>query len=285
MIDKLERHIRDLIRQLLDDADAVTKTNFGFGVARNRPLLVANWKMNMGLQGAQSYIDGLMGAPYEACQVICCPPFPLLSLLEMRLKGLGIELGAQNVHEEQRGAFTGEVHAELLSELGCKYVIVGHSERRAIGESDEQIARKLRQASDHSLIPILCLGESQLQREQGSAKQVIRTQLVSALEWFDTNSSGLVIAYEPVWAIGTGKTALPADAQEIHRFIRDELAYLKGYAYSENVPLIYGGSVTSKNIREFCAEKDIDGAIVGGASLTADSFEAIISALQQGVAK
>jgi len=278
MDNTLERHIRDLVRQLLNNANALNPSGSGSG--RDKPLIVANWKMNMGLQEALHYIDGLKNAPYGACQVVCCPPYPLIAPLGLRMNELGISIGAQNVHEERKGAHTGEVHAELLSELGCRYVIIGHSERRAAGETDGQVTRKVRQASDHSLIPILCVGETQSHRELGLTKQIIRDQIVSGLERFDAGPSGLVIAYEPVWAIGTGKTALPSDAQDIHHFIRCVLTDLRGTSFANDVSLLYGGSVNSQNIRELYAENDIDGALVGGASLEAHSFEAIITALQ-----
>ncbi|TXK74582.1 triose-phosphate isomerase [Paenibacillus sp. N3.4] len=249
-------------------------------IGRNKPLIVANWKMNMTLQEARAFFGQLKDASSEHCDVVCCPPYPLLYPLRELMQQAGIALGAQNIHEKSKGAHTGEVHGELLFEIGCSHVIIGHSERRAAGETDEQIAAKVQQAIAHSLIPIVCVGETQLQREMGLTKEIIRTQVESALAGVSDGHDKFIIAYEPVWAIGTGKTALPSDAQNIHRDIRQLLTEKKGSGFANEVPILYGGSVSASNIKELCAREDIDGALVGGASLQVNSFEAILTALK-----
>ncbi|NQX69021.1 triose-phosphate isomerase [Paenibacillus alba] len=275
----LEKHIRQVVQQVLSSIELTDITEQP-SIGRSKPLIVANWKMNMTLQEAREFFSQLNDAPYEHCEAVCCPPSPLLYPLKELMQQAGISLGAQNIHEKPKGAHTGEVHGELLFELGCSHVIIGHSERRAAGETDEQVAAKVHQAIENSLIPIVCVGETQLQRELGLTKEVIRTQVESAFAKVTEGRSHVIIAYEPIWAIGTGKTAQPSDAQDIHREIRQMLAEKKGIDFANEVPILYGGSVSASNIKELCAREDIDGALVGGASLQANSFEAILKALR-----
>lgn len=277
----LEQHIRIIVRQVLSSME-VTEAIKCSPSGRIKPLIAANWKMNKTLREAEQFFDGLSLAPYDHCTVVCCPAFPLLHPLSGIMKQKGIALGAQNIHEESKGAYTGEVQGELLAELGTEYVIIGHSERRMAGESNESIAKKVKQVLAHSMIPIICVGETQMQREQGMTKEVIRIQVQSALEGTTASNCKFVIAYEPIWAIGTGKTAKPVDVQEIHSYIRQVLSDHKGQACANEVPILYGGSVNSNNIRELCALNDVDGALVGGASLEANSFEAILKELRLG---
>ncbi|MCD1260460.1 triose-phosphate isomerase [Paenibacillus athensensis] len=277
----LEDQIRRLVARLIDElggADTLVPRRAG----RERPLIAANWKMNMSLQTANRFIDGLQHAPYAHCRVVICPPYPLLAPLAARLEPLQVALGAQNLHEARQGAYTGEVHGELLAELGCAYVLIGHSERRAAGEAAQRVARKLARALETGLTPVLCIGETQAERDAGLTGSVLREQLLSALADIKTAAPDIVIAYEPVWAIGTGRTALPSEAQETHRYIRDVLGEWRSSRLAEEIPILYGGSVQAQTVGELCAMPDIDGALVGGASLAADTFEAIITALQKG---
>ena len=229
-------------------------------------IIAANWKMNKTIAESISFINELSTLIKETeHEIVICPPFTALgSLPESRFS-----LGAQNMHFEDSGAFTGEISALMLKELGCKYVLLGHSERRHIfNESDSLISKKLKKALEHSLIPILCIGETLEQREAGKTKEVISHQLKSSLADAEVNSSSIVIAYEPVWAIGTGKTATPQQAQEVHSFIRSLLK-------DKDIKILYGGSVKPANSKELLSQEDIDGVLVGGASLDAGSFSEI----------
>lgn len=264
----LEKIIEDTVRRIMNEKK------------RSIPLVVANWKMNMTLGKAKDFFEQLTYAPYPHCKVVCCPPYPLLYPLVELMKEKGIALGAQNVHEQEHGAHTGEVHAELLNEIGCEYVIVGHSERRLAGETDDQIAQKVKQVISHGLIPILCIGETKIERDQGIEKQIICNQIRSGLSEIHPNEYKYVLAYEPIWAIGTGETATPMNVQEIHRYIRELLTTERGTSIAASISLLYGGSVKADNINELLRMEDIDGALVGGASLSSDSFEAMITAVQ-----
>ncbi len=207
--------------------------------------------------------------------IAICPPFTALLGLSMCFKGSPIKLGAQNVFWESQGAYTGEISSLMLLDLGCHYVIVGHSERRHImGESDLIINRKLKAVSQAGMTPIFCVGETLAEREAGSAQAVVRRQLELGLQAIPAQE--LVIAYEPVWAIGTGKNASPADARDMIGFIREYLAILYDKAWAKDVKILYGGSVKPENIAQFMAEPDVDGALVGGASLNAADFARIV---------
>lgn len=249
--------------------------------AGRRPLVAGNWKMNLthveGAGLARAVAKALpAGAPVD---VVLCPPFTALHAVADALDAAAagpVALGAQDLHWHERGAFTGEVSAGMLTALGCRYVIVGHSERRSLfGETDDVVARKAARAQEAGLIPIVCVGESLEERRAGRVETVILGQVDAALSALDPDA-GLVIAYEPVWAIGTGEAASPADAAAVARLIRDRLRQAGPGA--GDVRILYGGSVTAENAAGFLSEPDLDGALVGGASLDARSFAAIVEA-------
>ena len=248
-----------------------------------KPLIVGNWKMNKTASEAASFIRGLRERLPPAspnADVVLTPPF---TSLESARNALGpsswMSLGAQNVHWETHGAFTGEVSAPMLRDLGCRYVIVGHSERRALfGERDETIQKKVRAALAHGLSPILCVGESLAERESGVTEAVVGRQLDAVIKTAGVASlAKAVVAYEPVWAIGTGKTASPEQAQAVHAFIRGKIAVLDA-GVADQLVIQYGGSVKASNAAELMAQPDIDGGLIGGASLLADEFVAICRA-------
>jgi triosephosphate isomerase len=244
------------------------------------PLLAGNWKMYKTVTEAVELVEGLLGGLGQATdrEVLICPPFTSLHALSPLLQETPIRLGAQDVFYEEQGAYTGAISPLMLRDLGCSYVIVGHSERRQIfGEGDALINRKLRAALGHGLRPILCVGETKPERDTERAEEVVITQLRGGLAGVEAASAGeLVIAYEPVWAIGTGDTATPADAQAMHATIRATLGELLGGAAAAGIRIQYGGSVKPENVDELMGQPDIDGALVGGASLKADSFLRII---------
>lgn len=217
-------------------------------------------------------------AGVETVDIVICPPFTALSALQLAVKGTNIRLGAQNMHWAKEGAFTGEISADMLKELGCEYVILGHSERRQyFAEIDETVNNRLKAAVDNGLKPILCVGELLEQREEGKTEAVVEKQVKGGLKGFTEGElKDLVIAYEPVWAIGTGKTASKEDAQEVIAFIRKTLGGLFSEGFAQGVRIQYGGSVKPENIKELMAQEDIDGALVGGASLEAKSFAALV---------
>lgn len=246
-----------------------------------RPFVAGNWKMNGSSASNKALLDGLKQglSVIKATEVAVCPPFVYLREVGEQLKGTGVALGAQNLSEQTAGAFTGEISGAMLNDFGCRYVIVGHSERRAIyGESDALVARKFAAARKAGLIPILCVGELLEEREAGTTEQVIARQLdaVLALEGIAALAQA-VVAYEPVWAIGTGKTASPAQAQEVHAFIRSKLA-AQDATIAAGLRILYGGSVKGSNAVELFGMADIDGGLIGGAALQADDFLAICQA-------
>ena len=211
--------------------------------------------------------------------IVLAPPFTSLHAVADAIKGTGIALSAQNMHWEDKGAFTGEVSAEMLLESGCKYVIIGHSERRQyFGETDEIVNKKCRQALKRGLLPIVCVGETLKEREAGKANEVIERQIIGALKGVPAGEmQNMVIAYEPVWAIGTGKTATPEQANEIHSFIRKKIEIAYGKEVAHALRIQYGGSVTPENVSALMSMPDIDGALVGGASLKPESFAALVN--------
>ncbi len=216
--------------------------------------------------------------PRTEYEVVVCPPFTALERVKKVLEGTPIRLGAQNMYFEEKGAFTGEISPVMLKDIGVEYVIIGHSERRHIfGETDEMISKKVLKALEHNLIPILCVGEKLDEREDGKTEVVVERQLMSAVGNLDpADIRKVVIAYEPVWAIGTGRNATPQQAQEVHKFIRTKLAEKFGEEIASSVTILYGGSVKPHNVYELTKEEDVDGALVGGASLSAESFIGII---------
>jgi len=243
-----------------------------------QPLVAGNWKMNGSTDSVRALVDGIkagIGA-IRTAEMAVCPPFVYIPQVAAQLAGSAISYGAQDVSDRESGAYTGEVAPDMLTDIGCKYVIVGHSERRSLyGESDGFTARKFAAARKAGLVPILCVGELLEEREQGITEQVVGRQLdaVIALEGIGALGSA-VIAYEPVWAIGTGKTATPDQAQEVHAFIRGKLAALDA-AVAEKVQILYGGSMNPGNAAELLAMPDIDGGLIGGASLKPADFLAI----------
>jgi triosephosphate isomerase len=244
------------------------------------PLLAGNWKMYKTTGEARELVEGLLHGLGDVSdrKVLVCPPFTALHTVRDLVQGTPIALGAQDVYIEPQGAFTGAISPVMLRDLGCTYVIVGHSERRAIfGEGDELIGKKVRTALAHDLTPILCVGETKPQRDAGEAETIVVAQVRAALAGMTPDQIGqIVIAYEPVWAIGTGDTATPADAQAMHATIRQTLGELAGADVAAAINILYGGSVKPDNIDDLMAQPDIDGALVGGASLKADSFLRIV---------
>lgn len=245
-----------------------------------RPVIAANWKMHLTAGETQAYARKLLPCRQRAAalDIVVCPPFTSLAPALALFENTGLLVGGQNMHWEEGGAFTGEISPPMLKELGCTHVIIGHSERRQLfGETDASVNRKLKSALAHGLIPIFCLGETLAEREKDATRAVCARQLEEGLAGIEVGDlAKLVIAYEPVWAIGTGRTASPEDAQETIGFIRQSL----GQEYSraaDGVRILYGGSVRPDNIDGLMAQADIDGALVGGASLDAESFCAIVN--------
>ena len=246
-----------------------------------KTVIAGNWKMNNDLKESQKLIielKNLLQNEKLNCDVIVCPPFTSLSEASKLLNGSVIKLGAQNMYFEDNGAFTGEISASMLKSVGCEYVIIGHSERRHIfGESDEVINKKIKKALSAGLKPIFCVGELLEERENGTTNDVVKRQILKGLEGITANEmKNIIVAYEPVWAIGTGKTASPAQAQEVHEFIRDLIEIDYSLEVANDLVIQYGGSVKPDNANELISQKDIDGALVGGACLKADSFLGII---------
>lgn len=247
-----------------------------------KKLVVGNWKMHGNLNENKQLIDALVTDLTELkdAQFAVCVPFPYLYSMQGSLRETNISWGAQNLSQFDKGAYTGEVSANMLNDFGCEYVIIGHSERRSIfGETNQIVAEKYVAAQNAGLIPILCVGETLEQREAGLAEKIIDEQLsvVIELAGIDTFDKS-VVAYEPVWAIGTGKTASPQQAQEVHAFIRKGMAE-KNHKIAGELVILYGGSVKASNASELFAMTDIDGGLIGGASLVASEFASICRAL------
>jgi triosephosphate isomerase (TIM) len=253
-------------------------------VSDRRPIIAGNWKMHKdhleAIQLVQKLAYHLEMDDYEGQDVVVCPSFVALRAIQNLLMAdkLPIGLGAQNVHAEDEGAFTGEVSAKMLARLDVRYVIVGHSERRALfGETDEVVNAKLKAVHKHGMVPILCVGETLEQRDAGEAVEVVARQLRGSLAGVKlADAQELVVAYEPVWAIGTGRTASSGDAQELCAAVRDVLRELFGEGIAGGIRVQYGGSVKPGNVRELMSQPDIDGALVGGASLSSEDFALIV---------
>ena len=245
-----------------------------------RPLLVGNWKMQLTELWSLALLDDLLprlASLTNAVDVAVAPSLPCLRAVADRLSGSLVRLAAQNVHWEDKGPFTGEVSARTLVEIGVRFVIVGHSERRTLfGETDERVGRKVVAARHHGIVPILCVGEQEAERDEGRTLEVVERQLRMGLAGIAAaDADDLVIAYEPVWAIGTGRNATAEQIQEVHRMIREQVASLFGTVASAKTRILYGGSVTPENAREMLVLEEADGALVGGASLDAGRFETI----------
>lgn len=244
-------------------------------------IIAGNWKMNKDVDAAVDLAQQIKSG-YEKfdVDVVLCPPFTNLYAVHQVVKDSPVGLGAQNIFWEDSGAFTGEVSGPMLKSAGCQFVIIGHSERRQyFGETDETVNKRLNKALEHDLTPIVCVGESLEEREANETESVVETQVRGALQGFEKDQiENIVIAYEPVWAIGTGKVATPEQAQEVHKFIRDLLETMYDRELSEALRIQYGGSMKPENAAELLAQPDIDGGLIGGASLKADSFLGIVNA-------
>jgi triosephosphate isomerase len=248
-----------------------------------KKIVAANWKMNMTLAESAAFVESLLLdlGDISDVEVVIAPPFTAIAKVTESLgKAQNIKVGAQNMHWERSGAFTGEISAAMLRDLFVRYVILGHSERRALFcETDEIVNRKVRAAHEASLRPIVCVGETLEQRDKGKVKKVLSTQLRGSLaELGPKELQETVVAYEPVWAIGTGRNATPEQAQEAHAFIRETLAGMSDAATADRIRIQYGGSVKPSNARELMTQPDIDGALVGGASLDPRNFAEIVQA-------
>ena len=244
----------------------------------NKILVVANWKMNASKSFISNFIRDI-SANYNQehyHELLICPPFPYLDQVSKELLKIDIQIGAQNIAQFENGAYTGEVSAEMLSDNGCKYVLVGHSERRTIlGEQDHIISEKFNIAIKKNLVPILCIGETLDQKEKSLTEEIINSQITAITEGIDLDEqSKFIIAYEPVWAIGTGLSATPKDAQDIHEFIRSRIKKISK-ELAESTQILYGGSVNINNAKKLFSMPDIDGGLIGGASLDSSEFLAI----------
>lgn len=239
------------------------------------PLIAGNWKMYHDIGETKDFLDSFLSKVGEtSAEIVICPPFTSLLLVAEKIKGSHIKLGSQNMHWEEEGAFTGEISPKMLKTVPCDYVIIGHSERRQyFTESDETVNKKAKSALKHGLIPIICVGESLSQKEAGTTMDWVLSQVENALAGVSLEDvKNLVFAYEPIWAIGTGKTASSVDAQEVISAMRQKISDIYGSEASDTVRILYGGSVKPGNIRELMGQADIDGALVGGASLNPESF-------------
>jgi triosephosphate isomerase len=245
-----------------------------------RPLIAGNWKMNNNCAESVKLVSQLrdMLSDSKEIDIAVAPPFTALGAVAAVLKGSPLALAAQNVFWEESGAFTGEISTALLKDVGCRYVIIGHSERRQyFSETDETVNKRLKAALKASLIPIVCIGETLAERETEKTLAVIEQQLKEGLKGLSLEEmENVIIAYEPVWAIGTGKTATPDQAQEVHHFIRDLIARIFSKEIADDTRILYGGSVKPDNVDHLMTQLDIDGALVGGASLKADAFARIV---------
>ncbi|MBF0429152.1 MAG: triose-phosphate isomerase [Magnetococcales bacterium] len=255
-----------------------------------RTLIVGNWKMNGLIETAQEFADAILtglsarAGRFVQCEVVICPPATALYVLNQRLGGSSVKLGGQNISEHESGPHTGEICGIMLRNVGCRFVILGHSERRATcGEDNETVGRKMAAAFRDGLQPIVCVGESLEERDLGRTLEVVEGQIEALIPYLPVHAAKrplLVLAYEPVWAIGTGRNATPEQIQEVHGFIRQRLEGELG-ADAQKIRILYGGSVKGTNARSILALKDVDGGLIGGASLKAADFLAIIDAVPE----
>jgi len=245
-------------------------------MAKNPPFVAGNWKMHMTIPEAKNLATAVVKAATDLseAEIVLSPPFTALSEVKKVLEDSSVQLAGQNLFWEEKGAFTGEVSAPMLKDAGCQYVIIGHSERRQyFGETDSGVNKKIQAALKSGIIPIVCIGETLAERERGETMDVISRQVQGGLEGVGAGDfKSVVIAYEPVWAIGTGRTATPGQAEEVHAHIREKLALRYGIGPAECAIILYGGSVKPANSFALLSEKNIDGFLVGGASLEAESF-------------
>lgn len=245
-----------------------------------KPIIAGNWKMHKTVDEAVAMVKELapMVADVKDVDIVVCPTFTSLYSVNQSVQNTNIAVGAQNIFWEEKGAFTGEIAPNMLKDMGCKYVLIGHSERRQyFGETDETVNKRTKAAIKHKLTPIVCVGETLAERESNQTEIVVKAQVVNGLEGLSADeTANLVIAYEPVWAIGTGRTASADDANSVCAFIRTTIAQIKGQEAAAKVRIQYGGSVKPDNVKELMAKSDIDGALVGGASLEAKSFSQLV---------
>jgi len=244
------------------------------------PIIAGNWKMHMTKNAALEYIGELKEkVTGTEVEVVICPPYTLLSILKEAAEGTNIKLGAQNMYWEEQGAYTGEVSPIMLKDLGIDYCIIGHSERRQyFGETDETVNKKIKAALNHGIKAIVCVGETLEERNEGKTESLLKDQVTAAFKDIaDKDTKDIIIAYEPIWAIGTGETATPEMANSAIAYIRDVVKELYNDSISEEIRIQYGGSVKPNNIEDLMKQEDIDGALVGGASLQAESFSQIVN--------
>jgi triosephosphate isomerase len=245
-----------------------------------KPIIAGNWKMNKTVRKAVEFVEKLAKILHDCpdVEIVIFPPFTALYAVAETIKDTNILFGAQNMYCEPAGAYTGEISPLMLADIGCEYVIIGHSERREIlGETDEIINRKMKAALNYRIKPILCVGEKIEEREMGKAEEIVNTQLIKGLADISRDELvKIVIAYEPLWAIGTGKTASPEDANEMHAFIRETLTNIYDHRTASKVRIQYGGSVRPDNIDQLMTQPEVDGVLVGGASLDVESFVKIV---------
>jgi len=245
-----------------------------------KPIIAGNWKMNKTLSEAVDFVRQLKAlvADVRDIEIIVAPPFTALQAISREIEGSTIELAAQDVFWEPSGAYTGEISPIMLKDVGCRYVIIGHSERRQyFGETNESVQKKIKASLAMGLHPIICVGEALEEREAGRTFDMVKNQVIQCLEGFSPDEmERMTVAYEPIWAIGTGKTATPQQAEEVHAFIREQLGQITNRQVSEEVRIQYGGSVNPDNISDLMVQPNIDGALVGGASLKAESFSRIV---------
>lgn len=278
----MDQSIKAYIKQLVQEAvgqSASSWNNLPSSTGRKQ-YVIANWKMNKSIQETLEFLQQLKEG--NGVEVVVCPPAPLLYPTKLYVQGQnkGIQIGAQNVHQEEKGAYTGETAASLLEDIGCSHCIIGHSERRQYAQEDDATVNlKAKQALKRGLTPIICIGETLEQKQQNQTEKVLTRQILGAMDGIDVSQA--VFAYEPVWAIGTGESATAEEAQRIHAYIRAVVAHLDEQN-AENVSILYGGSVNENNAQEFSAMIDIDGVLVGGASLQVDSFQKIIAVFAKG---
>lgn len=245
-----------------------------------KPIIAGNWKMNMTPSQAKELVTALIPLVKDAaCDVVVCPPYVDIALVAELVKGTNIQVGAQNIHWAEKGAFTGEISAAMLKEAGAAYAIIGHSERRQyFGETDATVNSRTKAALAAGIVPIICVGESLEQREKGETDAVVSGQVKADLADIPGEAvAGLVIAYEPIWAIGTGKTATDEQANETIGLIRETIASLYGQAVADQVRIQYGGSMNPKNVKGLMAQPQIDGGLIGGASLKAADFAQVVN--------
>ncbi|UCZ52764.1 triose-phosphate isomerase [Bacillus shivajii] len=276
----IQHYVKNLVEEAVHEVlgkEAETPLQF----SPRRKLVVGNWKMNMSMELVGDFARSFQ-VKAENSEVVICPPFPLIYPAKVAFGQShdSIFLGAQDVHAEDSGAHTGEVSADMLTEVGCQFAIVGHSERREAGETDEEVALKVKQALRKGIEPIICVGETLDERELGKTNDVVENQVLKALEKVD-DVSKVILAYEPVWAIGTGLSATADEAQTVHQFIRETVSGRFGEV-AQKLPILYGGSVKPDTAGNLAAMNDIDGVLVGGASLKAEDFAAIVEAFERG---